>query len=307
MYIILIRHHCFIEAQPNVSVSVSWLHQNILNFFPSILLQNIIAIIVLWIQSIFINTIASTHKLGRETTLFAGLFYVLLISLSKESLALSPVLSANLFLIIGIFNIVESTKQVDIRHYLFNSGFFLTIAGLIYPPYLFTILFGFIGFYAMKPLKSFGNIQYLAGVSASYILVFGIQYLVSGTIQHNFAFQFIQLSFLKNIISQQLVILISVYIVILIFVFLQYTDLMSKKSILTRKKIELFYVLMLFYGIAALLFYNNDSMDMFMMALPLGTLFGLRISEFKSVTTSEIIHLLLLACLIFIQYNILIL
>jgi hypothetical protein len=300
----LIRHYCFIEPQSDVSLNGSWLYQYILSFFPSLVLQNIFAVIVLWVQSILINTMVSTHKLGRETTLFAGLFYVLFFSLSKESLALSPILLSNLFLILGIYNIVELTKHVDIRHHLFNSGLFITISALIYPPYLLIVILGVIGFHTMKSLKSYGNIQYLTGVLSALILIFGFQYVTNGVLEHSFYFQLIKFDFLKNVIPLPLKILISLYVLFIIIVLFQYSDLMSKKSIQTRKKIELFYLLLVFFGFSAIIFYKNDPTDIYTIALPLGVLFGIRLSELKSITISEIVHLFLLICLIFIQYNV---
>jgi hypothetical protein len=245
---------------------------------------------------------ANEHKLGRENSLFPGLFYILLMTLLPEGLSLHALLLANTFLILGFNNIIDSTKHVDIRHFLFNSGFFLTIAAFIYQPYLLLLIIGLISYYNIKSLKPMGNIQYITGILTAFVLFFGVQYLITGNFEYQINFQFISKDIFTVPASVNLVIFGVINLAFVGFVLSQYNLISIKKNIQTRKKIELGYVLMFSMLILTLLFFHQKPIEMLTLAFPLGTLTGLRLAEFKSVVWAEMTHLFLLIGLLLIHY-----
>src|SRR5690606_5911182 len=88
----------------------------------------------------------------------------------------------------------------------------------------------------------------------------------------------------------------------LLFVLFQYPNIISKKNIQVRKKIELFYVL-LFFLLLTWLTLHLDKPDYLMyLGLPLGTLTGIWMADNKSVLVNELLHLLVLGALITSQY-----
>ncbi|MFZ1703513.1 MAG: DUF6427 family protein [Saprospiraceae bacterium] len=303
-YIFIIRHVGLLDRITYQGTERSWLFQHIQFTMPSSWLQNFIAIILLWLHSILINNIVNSNKLSKETGLLSGLFYVLLMSMSSEGLSLHPILLANTFLLLGIHNIMESSKEVDIRHLLFNTGLFLSLAAFIYPPYFVIVVLGLLGFNTVKSFKAIGLIQYIIGIISSFIIILGIQYLIQGVISFQLPVSIIDHRVWSNSLTPNTLIFVLSFVFCLLFMLIQYPGIISKKNIQTRKKIELFYLLILFSIIVKLIFFYNQSLELTILALPVGLLLGIWAAENKSVVFAEIIHLMLLVCLFILHYNI---
>ena len=211
-------------------------------------------------------------------------------------------LLANTFLIIGFINIFDSSKQVDLRNFLFNAGFFLTLALFIYPAYLFFVAIGLFGFYNLKSLKPIGNLQFLSGIITCLILVSGMQYLIEDRWMTEVNFSPFWQVGPKAMPDFTTWIFITMYAFVLIATIGFYPDLIAKKNIQNRKKIELVYVMQLSTLVSAVFFFQGNLLQVMVLAFPLGTLMGLRLSELKSPIFAEVIHLILLSGLFIIQY-----
>lgn len=280
----------------------TWLFTFLTSFINNATAQNFFAVILLWIQTILINNTCIEHKLSRENTLFPGLFYALMISFTPAGLSLHSLLLANTFLILGLINVIHSSKHVDLRHFLFNAGFFLTLAMFIYPAYLFFIGIGLFGFYTLKTLKPIGNLQFFTGIITGLILVSGTQYLIEGSWMTGVNFSpFWQVApqAMPDLTSW---IFITIYAFILFSTIGFYPDLISKKNIQSRKKIELIYVVQLSTLLSAVFFFQGNLLEIMVLGFPLGTLIGLRLSELKSPVFAEVIHLILLSGLFINHY-----
>jgi hypothetical protein len=265
--------------------------------------QNLTAVILLWIQAVLINNVCIEHKLSRDNSLFPGLFYVIFISYIPESLTLHPVLLANTFLIAGFVNIIQSSKHVDIRHYLFNGGLFLTLSMLIFPSYVLFIAVGLFGFYNMKSLKTAGNIQFITGILTSLFLIFGLQYLTEGKWDFQFFYSPVWQSALSILPDARSWTFIIVFAVSLLASLWFYPELITKKNIQSRKKIEIFYLIQLSVFLSTIFFFHNTPLELMTVAFPVGTLVGLRLSEIKSPLIVEIIHLVLIGGLLYNHYT----
>lgn len=301
-YIILIRLSAFLGANnPDIPVE-SWLMSNINNWIPSSFWQGMIGILVLWVESILVNNIVNSHKLSRESTLFPGLMFVLFMSILPESLYLHPVLVSTLFILAAMNNVVEAGKQIDIRHLVFNAGFFFMISIFIMPQNLYMIILGLAGFYSIKSLKFLDNIRYLVGIITAMIILFSWQFLLSQQIEFNSFFQLIQKEVFTTSITAVYLAVVIVFTLFLLFIFIQYPSIISKKNIQVRKKIELFYVLLFFLLLTWLTLHVDQPSFIIYLGLPLGALTGIWMADNRSVLVNELIHLMVLAVLIVSQY-----
>lgn len=300
-YIFIIRFNLFYVNIPAENQETTWLFQQILKLAPNSFLIHLLSVLLIWIQAILINNLVNSHKLSKENSVLPGLWFALLISLIPPTASLNPIIIANTFLILGFVNIIESTKQVDIRHNLFNAGLFFTIASFIYTPYTLMLLPGFIGFYIFKSLKPSGNLQLLTGVVTAVLLIFGSYYISTGQIHSGVYLRFIHPGQLFQMPEYSIFVFSGLYLLALAYSLFCYPDLIFKKNIQTRKKIEITYLISLFTALTVIMFFDNHIGQIVILAFPLGILIGIRTAENKSILLSEIFHLIFLGGLIYIQ------
>lgn len=136
----------------------------------NVLLSNITAIILIWLQSFLINAIALKHRLQNNFTLFPGLFYILLCSLLPDFLYLSPVLMGNTFFIIALGQMMASYKKNSVADKIYLVGFWLGIAGLFYFSFNLLILWSIIGLSSLRTFRVNEVLQVLFGLLTVFIL-----------------------------------------------------------------------------------------------------------------------------------------
>lgn len=301
-YIFIIRFHIFFVTAPAEKQETTWLFQQISSLIPNSFFVNVLTIILMWIQAVLINNVVNNHKLSRENSVLPGLWYVLIFSLVPATASFHPLLLANTFLILGFVNVIESTKQVDIRHYLFNAGLFFTIAAFVYTPYIVMLLPGFLGFYVFKSLKPSGNLQFIVGILTGFILIFGSYYIITGQIHAGIYLHFLKPDQLFIMPEISVLVFFGLYLFGLAYSLFYYPELIFKKNIQTRKKIETAYLVTLFTAVTVILFFDNQIGQIAILAFPLGTLIGIQTAENKSILFSEILHLIFVGGLIYIQF-----
>jgi hypothetical protein len=135
------------------------------------LLSNIIAIVLLCLQSFMINAIALKHRLQNEFTLFPGLFYILLCCLLPDFLYLSPVLMGNTFFIIALGQILECYKKNSVSDRIYIVGFWLGIAGLFYFSFNLLIFWAIVGLSSLRAFRINEVFQVLFGLLTVFVLV----------------------------------------------------------------------------------------------------------------------------------------
>jgi len=268
----------------------------ILGGFSNALLQNIFAVILIFIQASLLNYILSRHKISKETTLFAGVVYVLLVSLIPENIGLSPILIANTFLILAVANLFDCYKQADAGALIFNSGFFLGVASVFYTPYLVFILFGLIALILVRSFRIMEKLRYIAGVIVPYYFMLAYFYLKD--------IEFSKLDLFKGIffkiphiaITGNIVGIVSVTLLFLMILFslYNYNFYISRKNIQAHKKIDISYWILLFCLIGFVLFRTEDKYHLLSLSVPLALLLSINLSDSKRKVMYEVLHICVL-------------
>ncbi|MGB4958535.1 MAG: hypothetical protein WBO36_03610, partial [Saprospiraceae bacterium] len=174
------------QTDANTNILQNIIYQAI----PSGLLQNIVANILIFFHALMINYIFINHRMSREITLFAGVFYVLLVTINIDNSLLSNVLIANSFIILALYNLLKTYKIPHPTANIFNTGFWIGVAGLFYSPYFLFILFGLISLLVLRSFKFIEKLQYFIGCAIPYFLLFTYRYW--------YGIEFIELNFIKD-------------------------------------------------------------------------------------------------------------
>lgn len=266
------------------------------------LVQNIIACILIFVQALLINYIFIKHRLSREITLFAGLFYVLFVSIIAENAFLSTILVANTFLILAFKNVLETYKVPQAAAHIFNTGFMIGVASLYYSPYFAYLIFGIFALLQLRSFKLLEKMQFFIGVGVPYFLLFAYRYWID--------VPFVDVDFLKEIFfrwpsisSDELIVFyVAVFLLLagVVVSIMNYGNFTAKKTIQTQKKIDLVYWLLIFSLISFLIFSSVRATHLLSLAFPLALLIGISVSDTKNRMFYELLHLVLL-CLVFIS------
>ncbi len=275
------------------------------NSVPNPLIQNIIANALIFIQALLINQIFIKNRVSKEITLFAGLLYIVFVSIIFENDMLSPILIANTFIIIALGNLLKTYKLPNAIVHIFNSGFFIGVASAIYTPYFVFILFGVISLLLLRSFKLLEKLQFFIGIGLPYFLLFTYKYWND--------IKFADLDFIKDIFfrfpafSSDNLVFFYVSVGFLFscvgFAVFNYPFFISKKSIQSHKKIDIVYWFMLFTLLGILIFKTNESTHLISLAIPLSILIGIYLSDSKRIVFNELIHIFVIALIFITQFK----
>lgn len=293
-YTFLVRVESLMHAdQPSyasdLSPFISWVNELI----PSLLVQNILACFLVFIQAVYINRIVVKHRMGIEITLWPGVVYILLCSLIPQFTYLSAVLIANTFILAAFSDIFKIYKRPFAVKFIFNSGVFISIAAMIYPPYIAYLLAGFIGLAIIRSFKAKEMLQYLSGVLVPFILYGSWTFYRSAFQEKMGALVSNKFGFPADIIPKDKFdyIYLGIILLIILITIFSYGTYSMKKSIQVQKKFDILFW-MIISALIALCMNEHLTLDhLLMLAIPLSVLLSMNLLKMKSVITTEMIHL----------------
>lgn len=308
-YTIVVRIESLMYAdQPayasDLSPFISWVNELI----PSILLQNIIACILVFLQAAYINRIVVKHRMGSEITLWPGLVYILLCSIVPDFTYLSVVLIANTFILAAFSDIFKIYKRPFAVKYIFNSGVFISIAAMIYPPYIAYLLAGFIGLAIIRSFKTKEMLQYLCGVLVPFML-YGSWTFYKGVFQEKMvALSDNKFGFPSDLIpsDNRGYIYIGLILLIVFISIFSYGNYSMKKSIQVQKKIDILFWMIASAMIALFINDNLTADHLLMLAIPLGILLSMNLLKINSPILPELIHLGILILIGVLHFGVLV-
>ena len=131
----------------------------------------IVAILIVFIHAILINVLVARYRMANEVTLLPGVCYILLASSIPEFLYLSPILLANTFFIIALFELFGTYRQKRIVGNIFNIGFWLGVASLFYWSELVFLVFAIFSSSILRTFRLKETLITLIGFVVPYILM----------------------------------------------------------------------------------------------------------------------------------------
>jgi len=297
-YIILVNFTAlFVPVEVDIT-GLTPLGKMILPWLVQTEVSTIAGVVLIFIQAVLLNKIVGNHKMSKETTALPGLMYILWMAIISKGVILSALVIANTFLIAGIYFLYDTTRVKSYIHLIFNSGFYLGLAGLTYTPYTLMIVLGIIGFYHIKQIKFIELIQFVGGTLSA--LFIGLLYVYAQTGKWNLSQQFaLPMAHSWNIFDQEkwmpAIVLVNLLTLIFLSIFC-YQFIMEKKNIISRKKNDVIYYMYAAMVISLFVFGFNFS-RLICYAIPAGIFSGILIADLKSRLAGEIAHLWLLIIL----------
>ena len=275
------------------------------NVFPESNLWNVLlACVIVFLNAALINHIVIRNRIAREINLFPGMVYILLTALHKDMFWLSPMLVGQFFLLIGVANAFRIYQKPIAGIYLFNTGFFTAIAGLIFVPYTLFLIFGVLAILSLRKLGWRDIMQLITG----YVLVFFFLAVIRfwQEVNPNPFLDLItliewKLGFTPYQVNEWIIFLIIA--ILTITGVINYRKFTIKKSIQSQKKINLIYWF-LFLGFLTLPFHSTDAIfaGLIPVFFPFAVFIGMIMTRTRNEAAMEILHVFILFFVLFSHF-----
>lgn len=267
-------------------------------------IPDLIAVVLLFFQAVYLNQIIYKHRLARTPSLFPGVFYVITASLVPEFNHLSPLLLANTFYIIALGELMEIYKRKTCADRIFNIGFWLGIASLFYFSYLVFLLLGVVGIFVMRAMQFSELLTLISGSVVAYFLA-GAYYFWDDRLDEFLQVQLVDsIAFLDVQIAAhwESYVTIGIVALLILIIFTTYSSHTIRRNIQTQKRISV-----ISWGIAiavlSFLLQHHIQIDhLLIFAVPIGVFLSFSFINMPA-RWAETLHLLLLVAIIVWQFK----
>lgn len=272
---------------------------------PSGTLPILISSFSILIQGLVINSLVNKNNLTPEKSTYAGFFYIILSSLTLAFFPMSAIVWANTFLVIALYNFFLFNEKADVSTKVFNAGFFVGLSAFFYQPYLFLLLYFLLRMGSLKNLQGKDLVQLFTGLIVSYTLIWVAAFMTETTdlytvLQVNGQFRFMQSPI--PFPSMVLWAIPAFFFLMLLFVLFKYSAMTYKSNLMVKRKVSLLFELMLMAGLI-LPFQHLISLQDMMSIIPfLAPLLAIAVIHIRRQILAEVLPLLMLILLLFMQY-----
>lgn len=302
-YTILVRLHDFIFPRPLVAHDGGILYDLIIGICKTSISQSILAVALIFIQAWMINYTISRNRLTKNFTSLAGLIYILFMSACIDMHGINPIIIGNTFIILFFQELFYIYKKPRSAMYLFNAGFYLGMALLIFFPYVIIVPVGLLGILIMNVISIKRILQFLLGVATPLYLFFVLFYFNQNEHQlWNGIFHF-NLPDLANFTLLNYYHLIPAGLGILFIIF-SYNGYMQKQSIQVQNKLDLLFWMLLFSIFTPFLSGEISYFLLQIIAFPLAVFLHINFMQLKHDFVGGLIHLVILLGIFALHFSV---
>lgn len=304
-YAILLKLPLFFYPDQVTTTSKGYLSSSVLELVPDAYSRIVLAIILCFVQAVYLNKIVIENRITREMTLFPGMFYILLTSIFPETASFTPALMGLTFMLASLDSLFEIYKKGDFSGNSFNTGFFVSLASLFYYPFIFFLLLIVIGISIIKFLKVVEIFRLLLGSLIPYLLV--LYYFIwigqpelflpstIGQYLHFITATDFQLSY------SEVVRLLTIFIILILSIF-NYGQFNKKKNVQATYKIDVLFWMALLSGVSLIICYPLEWDHLYTIFIPLSIFLSMLIINTQNNMLAEFFHIMVLMLGFFIHY-----
>jgi len=302
-YTILVRLHDFIYPQPVEAHDGGILYDLIISVCKTGMTQSVVAVILIFIQAWMINYMVSRNRLTKNFTSLAGIIYILFMSACVDMHGLNPIIVANTFIILFFQELFYIYKKPRSAMYLFNAGFYLGMATLVFFPVIAFVIVGLLGILIINVISIKRMLQFLIGVSAPIYLFFTLLYfnqseqdLWQGVFHFGLPdFSNISLLDYYHLIPAGLG---------LLFIIFSYNGYMQKQSIQVQNKLDLLFWMLLFSILIPILSVETSYFLLQILAFPLAIFLHINFMRLEHDFVGGMIHLVALLGIFALHFSV---
>lgn len=128
-------------------------------------------------QGFWVSWTANEHRLFPYISNLPSFILVICYSVLTPLSWFSPVIFANIFLVLALKRIADSYQKGEIKTHLFRAGVYIALASILYLPSMYMLLILFYGLAIFRPFKWREYVMPVAGILAVYFWLFSYYFL----------------------------------------------------------------------------------------------------------------------------------
>jgi hypothetical protein len=304
--VILLRGSSFITPShdwiPGKSGVLSlWIYELCDGFYT---LPFIVGIVLVFVHAVLINVMIANFRMANEVTLFPGVCYILLVSSIPEFLYLSPLLLANTFFIIALFELFGSYRQKSIVGNIFNVGFWLGVASLFYFSEFIFLLFAFLSSSILRKFHFKEALITTVGLIVPYILISvyffwndQLLWFWESQFVNNFGFLDFDIKYSIETYSK-----LGLFAILFMIIFISSGNYMAKKNLQIQKNISILYWA-LFFGFLSVFLQASIGLEhLLIFVVPLSIFLSFNLLNLRR-SFAEALHLIILVGILIFQFK----
>lgn len=265
-------------------------------------MQEGFTIFLLMSQAFVLTYLVMEHRLARESSLYPGVFYLLIMSSSIYFLPLNDVLLGNTFLIFAIWAMLNTYRVPACADTIFNIGFWIAIATFFNMSYIVFLVWAIFGLNFMRALKLKEILMIFVGFLVPYILILTYYFWNNQFIAFVQGHIYKYLSITDFYLTEDLGVNVAFGFLMLLVIMISFnsTEFFKKQGIQVQKRISVFFLFMLLCFFTV--FFQNQLgiTDALVLAIPLSVMVGFIIGDMKK-GTAEATHWVWLIVVLVLQ------
>ena len=263
----------------------------------------LLAALLVYVQALMVNRLVDEFRLMNDRNWLPGLFYVLVTSVLPEFLFISAPLVAATFVPVSLRMVFKSYKITQASALVFDAALWMSVAALFYPPALILLLAAYSGIMVMRSFNLREQLVFFTGAVTPLFLTWLWYFWINrGTEFRSLQFGEIFQLYRFNATFDTLMLLKTALLVLLLFVFVfGINQYFQRKLIQTQKAITTLYWVLFTGGLLVLLRADWHWEHFLLPAAAAGIFLAFSFQGLRSKVMAEILHLVLLAALFFIQ------
>jgi hypothetical protein len=304
-YVALVRSSIFV-----MPISSVFKPQGILSYELAQMTSNqpwiepFLAMLLVLIQAIMINVLVTRYRMSDEQSLFPGLFYTLIVSSIPDFLGLSSTLLATTFIIVSLYDSFVAYRKPEAAGNIFNIGLWIAVGSFFHFSLAIYVVWAIIAISVLRTGSLKEILMILCGIFTAYFLI-GTVYFVTNRYdyfwQHHIKENIAYLNLVGGnnwlIFGERIFFFILIGITVLFQGFYA-----SKKSIQVQKYQTVLYWSMILAGTTLIFQAKADMSSLILVAPALCIFLSYHFLNMRN-STSEAIHFLWLAAVLFLQYQ----
>ncbi|MDX2001578.1 MAG: DUF6427 family protein [Chitinophagales bacterium] len=263
-----------------------------------------ISIALVFIQALMITQILNDIKFFNKSTYVPGVIYIVMASMFREFLFLSPVLIANTFIILTFGRLFSMYRQHSAFKEVYDTGLLIGISTLIYFPSVVLFIAMLI---ALGLLRSFIWREWLVGffglITPYYLAFVGL--FLSGGLKKFIDYQFgsVLYGFNSGIeFSLPVQILGGIMVMLFIGSFFVFQNNYLKSPIQVRKYLVLTAWMLILLSVSFLFKYTMSLNHFLIITVPLSLVISYFILNVKRWYVAEVVHAMLMITVLVFQH-----
>lgn len=139
---------------------------------------SILIFLLIYIQAIMLNRLASNQKMFLKPNYLIGMTYILVTSLFSSFNTFSSTLLSATILIATLSSLSKLSNTQDPKKIIFNIGIYLGIASFLYFPSIIFLALLFLTLFIMRPFRLAELIILIIGTLTPYYFLYSFNYLL---------------------------------------------------------------------------------------------------------------------------------